>query len=213
MPINTFGLPYPLGTDAADGPDAIKDLADAVGPLLNKGYANAAARDAAIPAPVAGMGAWLIDITTLTVYDGTTWLPMGGATRLYTPTWTAATTNPVLGNGTIAGRWQQFGKWVHFSAEIVMGSTTTYGAGAWTVSLPVQARASSRIGLTGLLIDQSAGTRYQAFAYWAGPSTGMVITYFGVVGANVQSIAVDNTSPFTWANTDTLMIQGTYEAA
>lgn len=74
MPNNTFGLPYPLGTDAADGPDAIKDLADAVGPYLPRAYANAAARDAAIPSPLAGMRVWLLDVNRPSEYNGTVWV-------------------------------------------------------------------------------------------------------------------------------------------
>lgn len=86
MPNNSWGLPYPLGTDAADGPDAIKDLADAVGPYLNKSYATAAARDGLIPAPIAGMIAFLLDTGTWSGYGGDAYRPFPFAVGVATCT-------------------------------------------------------------------------------------------------------------------------------
>jgi hypothetical protein len=47
----------------------------------------------------------------------------------YTPTWTGATTNPVLGNGTITGQYRRSanGDIVHWWLRILVGSTTTFG--------------------------------------------------------------------------------------
>ena len=52
----------------------------------------------------------------------------------YTPTWTAATTNPSIGNGTLAGRYTQIGKTCVLVIGLTAGSTTTYGSGNWSFS-------------------------------------------------------------------------------
>lgn len=213
MPNNAYGFTYPLADDQADGPAAFLALANSAGPYSNMRFATAAARDALLTSPVQGMKAWLNDLKIWTAHDGTTWLPFGGTTQTYTPVWTASTTNPVLSNGVIAGRYTQVGKMVTCSIELTMGSSTTYGSGTWSLTLPVGARTSNRIGLTGLAIDQSSGTRYFSYGYWVGPSSTATITYFAVSGANVISSSVDLNSPFAWASTDTFMISGTYEAA
>src|SRR5689334_17734691 len=54
----------------------------------------------------------------------------------YACAWTAVTSNPVIGNGTIDASYHRIGKTVWFTVKITMGSTTTYGAGQWRVSLP-----------------------------------------------------------------------------
>jgi hypothetical protein len=213
VPTNSYGFTYPAGTDAADGVTAVKNAVDTIGPYTNMRFANAAARDALLTVPLQGMACWLQDVNTWTYYNGTAWLPLGGDTQTYTPAWTAVTTNPVLGNGTLTGRYVQIGKWVHLSIDLVMGSTTTYGSGSYSFSLPVNARTSSRIGVPGMLTDSSAGARYMLYGYWAGPSSTMALTYHGVVGANVQSLGISQGTPVTLANTDTMIFQGTYEAA
>lgn len=54
----------------------------------------------------------------------------------YTPNWTANTTNPVLGNGSISGKWRRVGDSIEISIGIQSGSTTTFGSGAWRFSYP-----------------------------------------------------------------------------
>jgi hypothetical protein len=54
----------------------------------------------------------------------------------YTPTWTAATTNPVLGNGTIKGNFARIGTKITVQIDLAIGSTTTLGSGEWYFSLP-----------------------------------------------------------------------------
>jgi hypothetical protein len=60
----------------------------------------------------------------------------------YNPSWTASVTNPVIGNGTITGRYKQIGKTVFVVVKISMGTSTTYGSGIWRISLPVNAFAT-----------------------------------------------------------------------
>ena len=52
-------------------------------------------------------------------------------------TWTAATTNPTLGNGVLSNRVNRTGKSIAVNLTLVFGSTTTIGSGAYTFTLPV----------------------------------------------------------------------------
>lgn len=81
----------------------------------------------------------------------------------YTPVWTGSTTNPVIGNGTLQGAYCKIGKLVHFRCSITLGSTTTVGAGAYTVTLPAVSTAATVTEqlCTGLFIDSSTGNYYR----------------------------------------------------
>lgn len=62
----------------------------------------------------------------------------------YTPTWTAdGGTLPTLSNGTLTGRYVQSGKVVTVMGRLVIGSSTSSGAGSWSFALPVTASSST----------------------------------------------------------------------
>jgi len=132
----------------------------------------------------------------------------------YTPSWTAST-NPAIGNGAIAGRYKRQGSVVHFSIAILMGSTTTYGVGQWSLSLPVTpVDPGSPFGDYGVLgdfsaLDTSAVIRYHQRVIRNTGSTVIMLT--SASGAAVATMSA--TVPFTWANTDRLTIHGFYECA
>jgi len=91
--------------------------------------------------PVAGL-TWYNPSTDLTqIYDGTTWqavsVPLFGA---FTPTWTASSVNPTLGNGTLNGRYFQLApKAIFVRIDLAIGSTTSGGGGTYSFALPVAA--------------------------------------------------------------------------
>ena len=129
----------------------------------------------------------------------------------YTPVWTASV-NPVLGNGTLVGKYFQIGKLVWFRIRLVSGSTTTYGTSDYRFSLQVTANA----GYLGQDIVGSAhfadtGTNlYDGNAYWVTSNTieGRVFTS----GAG-YSKQVSSTHPIAGASGQTIMLVGCYEAA
>lgn len=125
----------------------------------------------------------------------------------YTPQWLGATTNPVIGNGTLTGNYMQAGKLVMFRIRVVMGSTTTYGSGAYTFGLPVPAVVSTdnAIDCSVFLKDVSGSVRALRFAYL---NTASLIAPCDSGGALINS-----TTPWVWANTDIISISGSYEAA
>ncbi|MEU9466561.1 hypothetical protein AB0D78_07865 [Streptomyces avermitilis] len=133
-PLN--GLPYPQPTDTANLPLHLQSLAEGIDGRTILRYPTAADRDTTITTPAAGMVAWLTAPGVLSYYTGTAWIALG-AWNSYTPTWTAATTNPAIGDGTLTGKYAVVGKVCHFTTFMVFGSTTTFGNGVYSFGLPV----------------------------------------------------------------------------
>jgi len=152
------------------------------------------------------------DTGLLQMYVGGSWVPVGGgAIQTYTPTWTGATTNPVIGNGTIAGRYQVVGKQCHFRITITMGSTTTYGSGAYSVSLPIAPQASSsRQRIPVDLLDTSAGSALLGSALIFAGALTLWSPGTTAGGFDRQTTA---SVPFAFATTDVITIAGSYEIA
>ncbi|WP_306318389.1 MULTISPECIES: hypothetical protein [unclassified Streptomyces] len=69
-------LPYPQATDPADLPTHLKALADTADARLVMRFPDTATRDAKLPAPVAGMIAWIGTPGRMMYYTGTTWVPL-----------------------------------------------------------------------------------------------------------------------------------------
>lgn len=129
----------------------------------------------------------------------------------YTPAWTGATTNPTLGNGTKVGRYISAGKLVHFYVEITMGSTTTYGAGLYSLDLPVT-EVSRNWTFTGQVIDASAtGAIYPIVAVRTALGSVELRCDPTVAGNNLREVR--SAQPITFATGDTIFLSGTYEAA
>lgn len=130
---------------------------------------------------------------------GAAYTPPAWAT--YTPTWTAATTNPALGNGSITGRWQQMGKTIQFWILLTAGASTTFGSGVFQFGLPIAAR----------LADSVVGSAFQTGANMAytirSVSTTTVSCYMNTTFAGMSSTNGGLTT------TGVLRIAGTYEAA
>src|SRR5688500_12750202 len=83
-----------------------------------------------------------IDTELKRVDDNATTAKAYGTWATYTPTWASSGTQPAIGNGTLAGRYASVGKIVYVKLRLVAGSTTTFGTGDWTFSLPVAPSAT-----------------------------------------------------------------------
>lgn len=143
----------------------------------------------------------------LKLSDGTS--PDGLWTN-FTPTWTASTTNPTIGNGLLEGTYKRVGNTVHVWMMMTAGSTTTFGSGEYKISLPVTARAISRAVLS--LVMNNDGTRlYNSLAHNAYTTSLSLdsdnVTLFWDTGV------VTHNSPFAWASGDWFIVSGTYEAS
>lgn len=127
-----------------------------------------------------------------------------GAWTTYTPTWTAVSVNPAIGNGTISGRYTRWGKHVTTTVVITMGSTTTFGTGTYIFGLPVTAQSSTPLSGTGRILDSSTTGLFPLLI--VGDTTSTVI---GVA----SSALVSPTVPMTFATGDQIIYTLTYEAA
>lgn len=124
----------------------------------------------------------------------------------YTPTWTAATTNPAIGNGTIVSRYMRRGKIVTATINLTSGSTTTYGSGAWSFTLPFTADTTvSPIGVARL-VNSNGITIYTGHVMHVS-STNIEVYIHNTTGG------MSGTSSITWEAGDTLRLTLTYEAA
>lgn len=132
---------------------------------------------------------------------------IGDPWTAYTPTWAASGTAVALGNGVLTGAWMNAGKLVIGRVFLTMGSTTTYGTGNYTFTLP----ASSVVGAQWFPLggctcrDASGAATYGLAAFTAGSAT--------VTGGTDAAGRLGQLVPFTWANTDTLAVGFMYEAA
>ncbi|GAA2327576.1 hypothetical protein [Dactylosporangium salmoneum] len=128
----------------------------------------------------------------------------------YAPAWTASSgTQPSLGNGSLTGRWRRPANadLVHVQIKLVPGSSTTFGGNIeWIFSLPIPAHANDL--LMGNGFAQDTGTFYRPVTTKkATTSTFFVVSGVGGVGL------VHATAPHTWASTDELNLQLTYQPA
>ncbi|MEU1302782.1 hypothetical protein [Streptomyces shenzhenensis] len=136
---------------------------------------------------------------------------MFGAWTTYTPAWTSAgSTAPVLGNGALTGRYMKIGRIVLCHINLITGSTTTYGTGSYSFSLPVQA-ASSGMAIVGT-------AQYLGTARWAGEivisSAANTTSAFFPTSATNNAIDFMNSSrPETLAASGQLRLSFVYEAA
>lgn len=150
--------------------------------------------------------------STLNAHIRDNFKAIGDPWTAYTPTWTAATTDPAINNGSLLGAFSAAGKLIQFWAQITMGSSTTYGAGSWSIGLPTAAVESTHSWLfSGVAKDTSSGGSFPLFGERVAASR-LQLRVLPSTAGNAFANA-SPASPFTWANTDVLFISGTYEAA
>lgn len=133
-----------------------------------------------------------------------------GTWASYTVSWTASTTNPVLGNGTLSGKYIQAGKLVIVEILLTAGSTTTFGSGLMSLSLPAAPRVSQRQAFTGTFRDVSASDTYPLFGVLTSGTVDLLTTPT-TAGNPLRSFG--SSTPVTLATGDMIAISGTYEAA
>lgn len=126
----------------------------------------------------------------------------------YSIAWTAATANPAIGNGTILSGYVIRGSWVTATVRIVMGTTTTFGTGAYSFSLPIPCRAGYSWNGSALLNDSSAALFYLGTSHINAESA--VASTFSIY-PNAGTVLAP-TSPFTWASSDQLLATISYPA-
>jgi hypothetical protein len=133
-----------------------------------------------------------------------------GTYTTYTPTLSGVT----LGNATVDARYTQIGKLVHYYGIITFGSTTTITGSNWEISLPVNTG-----GATVFPIPCGGASYYDASSgllHW-----GETVRFFNAtslrltidLAAQTYTTSLSSTLPFTWATSDQLAFNVTYQAA
>jgi hypothetical protein len=143
--------------------------------------------------------------------DAETLEDMVGMWQDYTVSWTSSGTAPVIGNGTLTGRFCVIGDTVHFSIKLTGGTLTTWGTGNYSFSLPVTAAATADMVGTCFVGDSSVGSAgYSLGVAFTGGSATTAQAYTGNEGG---AAAISSANPQTFATGDRIWITGTYEAA
>ncbi len=194
-------LVIPDLTDLAG--DTIADLATNFG-ILDLSSAIPCT-SATRPTPVAGMVIFETDTVKLLVYTSSWETVWQSGWTSYTPTWTSTGTAPVKNNGTLVGSYRQAGKTVHVRIHLTMGSSTTFGTGSYSLSLPVAPKTGLRQTIGGAVIG--SGTAWYAIVGWTDLAAGT-----SIVRMAHNNGAVGTTSPVTFASTNEIVLNGTYEA-
>ena len=128
---------------------------------------------------------------------GWTYIANEGNPTSYTPTWSADSVNPAIGNGTLTGSYQRIGNIVNYVIALTTGTTTTYGTGAWFFSLPFAPIVSGSTGTATINLISMGQTTPTI----ASNSNIYVLTSSGKVSSTV---------PITWNSGETLYISGSY---
>ncbi|MCX4786457.1 hypothetical protein OG369_09765 [Streptomyces sp. NBC_01221] len=130
----------------------------------------------------------------------------------FTPSWTSTGTNPVLGNGALAGRYMKIGRTVHVIITLTWGSTTTPGTGSYVFSLPFQGAAAIP-GVLGITCNTTGTVNYiegsAPLANGATTTGNMWLANPSIIGDwNAWAAAAP-----TLAAGDVVRAYGTYQAA
>jgi hypothetical protein len=170
--------------------------------------------------PYDGQVIYETDTDATKVWNGSAWVGATNAASLngvgewtdYTPTWTATTTNPTIGNGTIVGRYTQINKLVVVQFNIVFGSTTNKGSGQYKISIPVTAATTlspyAVVG-SGYLLDASAASVWTTAIIV--PNSGTTTVGIKITGTSYGDVS--DTNPFTFTNGDEINGILSYKAA
>jgi hypothetical protein len=128
----------------------------------------------------------------------------------YNVQWTAPTTNPTIGDGSLIGRYVRRGNLCRFQIILIFGTTTTAGSGNWSFSLPFASSTGvvSSTGVAPCHVRDAGLNNYERFGLIP-PNTSVMTTFVQLDNAtNVNFL--NATTPFTWGNGDSLNIDGEY---
>lgn len=128
--------------------------------------------------------------------------------QTYACTWTGATTNPVLNDGTLVANVSRHGRRVTMTVFLTAGPATTFGTGNWMFSLPF---VESNIGDTFQVQMTCAGGLYIGVGAIGSPAgrAGSIFT------STSSSAAVQSNIPAAWvaSSANTLKFTASYLAA
>lgn len=132
----------------------------------------------------------------------------GTAWTSYTPSFA----NITIGSGTVAGRYQTFGKTTLFEAQFIYGAGSAVGASP-TVSYPLTSATYATFFVTGNASLLDSGTNVYSGTILHASTTTAGIYAVNASGTYSVLTALNATIPFTWAANDSIFIQGIIRGA
>ncbi|MEU3665741.1 hypothetical protein [Streptomyces virginiae] len=211
IPLATITVPSTGGggTGAATVSSAVRQITVAPGGILPVSLAA----DIAASGLYTGQVRYNTVTGGLEVWTGAAWEAQG-IWASYTPTWTASTTNPTLGNGTLVSRWCRVGRMINWMGTLTLGSTSNGGTGLWRMSVPVTAASGASMPTwRGVFSYVKPGDNDYIGQCFLAPG-GTVIDFIvksGASGASTQNVS--NTAPVAAASGSIITWSLTYEAA
>lgn len=125
----------------------------------------------------------------------------------FTPVWGSDGTAPALGNGTLTGRYTRRGKHIRACIELTMGSTTTYGTGAYKFTMPTALQFNVKRQALGSVRITDSGTAWYVGIARTGSGAAPVI----YVTINAAGGDMSGTNPHTFAANDVVEIDIEWE--
>lgn len=120
----------------------------------------------------------------------------------YSPTLTAATTDPTIGASSVSGYYRKLGNTCDIDVDILIGSGWAPGTGNYRISFPsgITPRTSNASDALGFATIRDANTTSttEHTAYYFAASAFAIIGVGGVVGPGV---------PITWATGDLISVR------
>lgn len=131
---------------------------------------------------------------------------LGDLSATYAVAWTASTTNPSIGNGTLTAYWTRIAKQVTVNIQLTPGTTTSLGSGEWSFSTPSTIASGRRF--VGSAYALRSGTAFAAGVTTNGSSTLSTTTFqaYSLGGGN----AWQSNTPYVWVNGDPIGFSFTY---
>jgi hypothetical protein len=128
----------------------------------------------------------------------------------FTPAWASSGTQPAIGNGSIVGRYMKVGRTCTFAFILTAGSTTTFGTGGYTWTLPF-ASANTTVHYLG-------SARLVSAQVWLGhvlisPNSSTCAVTTSSSATDTRGAAIAAGTPATLANGDNIRASVTYQTA
>lgn len=129
----------------------------------------------------------------------------------YAVSWTGETTNPVIGNGSLSGKYRRVGSMVLVNIRTVIGSTTTQGSGAWRWTPPFAVDTSSYWAGNCVGYNDSAGNWHSGNSMIepSGASANLIVGVIGSGGAT-GVVRLRAGTPVSWDTNSSIFISMWY---
>lgn len=133
----------------------------------------------------------------------------------YTPLWTSTGTQPVLGNGTLTGRYVSLGATVIGEIRLNFGSTTTRGSGTYRFSLPALGIAENFQPMGQVVIrDEGPGITYFGTSIFNNNNDSQMEMWIHSQSATFdEGLPISADTPVLFATNDKILVHFQYESA